>query len=126
MVILSLTRLEMTDAQDYDAQINALMDGGSATLVRCTTPVFRYFFNRSEWWFRILKQCSATNRKSNAKDLLLLRPVLARLHSKGDRPTRFRKIQDVMKNVVPMTPTPSDSKYRRIAPDCTASMQESL
>ena len=55
------------DAQDYDAQINALMDGGSATFVWCTALVFRYFIYRSEWWFRILKQCSATYRKGYAK-----------------------------------------------------------
>ena len=48
------------DAQAYDAQINALMDGGYATLVWCTALVFRCDFDRSEWWFRLFLGCSTT------------------------------------------------------------------
>ena len=48
------------DAQAYDAQINALMDGGTPPLclVWCTALVFRCDFGESEWWLRLSLQCS--------------------------------------------------------------------
>ena len=52
------------EAEDYDAQISALMEGRSPPSL---SFIIRCYFIKSEWWFRILKHCSVSDRKGNAK-----------------------------------------------------------
>ena len=112
------------DAQDYEAQINALMDGrlppslGPSSSGTTSTGL--------SGGFPIPMQLQRHQPQKQCQSLLLLRPVHARLHSKGDRPTRSGRSQDVMKDVFPMTPTPFRQQMPSFAADFTASLQESL
>ena len=53
------------DAQDYDAQISALVEGRLPPSLGPSSSGATSSGLR--WWFRIPKQCSDTNHKSNAK-----------------------------------------------------------
>ena len=103
------------DAQDYDAQINALMDG-------CLPPSLGAPPSSSGTTSTGLSggfgfPCSAAPPTAKAmpkSSTSTTRPCPT--SQQGGQANKIRKLQDVMKDVFPMIPTPSDSKYRLLPP----------
>ena len=101
------------DAQDYDAQINTLMDGhlppslGPSSSGASSTGLSGGFgFSSSA--------ASPTAKSMPKSSTSTTRPCPT--SQQGGQANKIRKIQDVMKDVFPMTPTPSSSKYRLLPP----------
>ena len=101
------------DAQDYDAQINALMDGhlppslGPSSSGTSSTGLSGGFgFSSSA--------ATPTAKSMPKSSTSTTRPCPT--SQQGGQANKIRKIQDVMKNVFPMTPTPSSNKYRLLPP----------
>ena len=103
------------DAQDYDAQINALMDGhlppslGLSSSGTSSTGLSGGFGFSSSAASPTAKAMPKPSTSTSAT-----RPCPT--SQQGGQANKIRKIQDVMKDVFPMTPTSSSSKYRLLPP----------
>ena len=100
------------DAQDYDAQINALMEGRTPPSLRpsssgATSSGLSGGFG---------SPCSAATPTAKAMPRSSTATTRPCPTSQGGQANKIRKIQDVMKNTVPMTPTPSSNRYRLLPP----------
>ena len=97
-----------SDAQDYDAQISALMEGrtppslGPSSSGATSSGLSGGFGFSSPTAKAMPKFSTSTTRPCPT--------------SQGGQANKIRKIQDVMKNSVPLTPTPSSSRYRQMPP----------
>ena len=101
------------DAEDYDAQISALMEGR-------TPPSFgpssssATSSDLSGGGYATLSAAAIPTAKTVPKpSTSTTRPCQT---SQGGQANKIRKIQDVMKTSVPLTPTPSSSRFRQMPP----------
>ena len=99
------------DAEDYDAQISALMEGR-------TPPSFgpssssATSSSLSGGGYATLSAAAIPTAKAMPKpSTSTTRPCPT---SQGGQANKIRKIQDVMKTSVPLTPTPSSSRFRQM------------
>ena len=100
------------DEEDYDAQINAMMDGKaplslgqSASGARSSTGSG----GNTAYMPSAVPSAKAMPQPSTSTT----RPCP---NSQGGQANKMRKIQDVMKNSFPMAPTPSTNRYREMPP----------
>ena len=99
------------DAPDYDAQINALMDGRlPPSLGRSGTSS-----TGLSGGFGFSSSAATPTAKSVPKSSTSTTRPCPTSQQRGQA-NKIRKIQAVMKNVLPMTPTPSKNKYRLLPP----------
>ena len=100
------------DAEDYDAQISALMEGrtppslGPSSSGATSSGLSGGFAFSST-------AASPTAKAMPKSSTSTTRPCPT---SQGGQANKIRKIQDVMKNSVPLTPTPSSSRFRQMPP----------
>ena len=99
------------DAQDYDAQINALMDGHLPPSLGPSSSGTSSTGLSGGCGFSSSAATPTAKPKSSTSTT---RPCPT--SQQGGQANKIRKIQDVMKNVFPMTPTPSNNKYRLLPP----------
>ena len=100
------------DEEDYDAQINAMIDGKvppsfgqSASGASSSTGGGGYTADTTS----AVPSAKAMPRPSSSTT----RPCP---NSQGGQANKMRKIQDVMKNAFPLAPTPSTNRYREMPP----------
>ena len=100
------------DEEDYDAQINAMIDGKvppsfgqSASGASSSTGGGGYTADMPS----AVPSAKAMPRPSSSTT----RPCP---NSQGGQANKMRKIQDVMKNSFPLAPTPSTNRYREMPP----------
>ena len=100
------------DEEDYDAQINAMMDGKvppsfgqSASGAQSSTGSGGY----TTYLSSAVPSVKAMPQPSSSTT----RPCP---NSQGGQANKMRKIQDVMKNSFPLAPTPSTNRYREMPP----------
>ena len=102
-----------TDAQDYDAQINALMDGRLPPSLGASSSGTPSASLSGGYGFA--SSAAAPTAKTMPKSSgSTTRPCPT--SNQGGQANKMRKIQDVMKHVLPMTPTPSHNRYRLLPP----------
>ena len=100
------------DAEDYDAQISALMEGrtppslGPSSSGATTLGLSGGYATHSA---AAIPTAKAMPKSSTSAT----RPCPT---SQGGQASKIRKIQDVMKNSFPMAPTPSTNRYREMPP----------
>ena len=100
------------DADDYDAQISALMEGrtppsfGPSSSGATTSGLSGGYATPST---AAIPTAKAMPKSSTSTT----RPCPT---SQGGQANKIRKIQDVMKTSVPLTPTPSSSRFRQMPP----------
>ena len=100
------------DEEDYDAQINAMIDGKvppsfgqSASGAQSSTGSGGY----TTYMSSAVPSAKAMPQPSSSTT----RPCP---NSQGGQANKMRKIQDVMKNSFPLAPTPSTNRYREMPP----------
>ena len=100
------------DEEDYDAQINAMIDGKvppsfgqSASGARSSTGSG----GNTAYMSSAVPSAKAMPQSTSSTT----RPCP---NSQGGQANKMRKIQDVMKNSFPMAPTPSTNRYREMPP----------
>ena len=101
------------DAQDYDAQINALMDGGVPPSFRATPSSSGTSSSSLSGGFGFSSGAAPPTAKAMPRSSTAT-TCPCPTSQQGGQANKIRKIQDVMQRV--LTPTPSDSKYRRMPP----------
>ena len=101
-----------SDAQDYDAQISALMEGRTPPSLGPSSSGTSSAGLSGGFGFPS-SAATPTAKAMPKSSTATTRPCPT---SQGGQATKIRKIQDVMKNTVPMTPTPTDSRYRLLQP----------
>ena len=100
------------DAEDYDAQISAMMEGrtppslGPSSSGATTSGLGGGY---STYRSAAVPTAKAMPKSSTSAT----RPCPT---SQGGQASKIRKIQDVMKNAFPLTPTPSTNRYREMPP----------
>ena len=97
--------------EDYDAQINALMDGRTAPSLRPSSSGAQSSNMGGGYatYMSAVPSAKAMPKSSTSTT----RPCPT---SQGGQANKMRKIQDVMKNRLPLAPTPSTNRYREIPP----------
>ena len=101
------------DAQDYDAQISALMEGRLPPSLGPSSSGAAPSGLSGGLGFPSSAAPPTAKAMPKSSSTSTTRPCLT---SQGGQATKIRKIQDVMKNTVPMTPTPSSNRYRLLPP----------
>ena len=101
------------DAQDYDAQISALMEGRLPPSLGPSSSGAAPSGLSGGHGFPSSAAPPTAKAMPKSSSTSTTRPCPT---SQGGQATKIRKIQDVMKNTVPMTPTPSSSRYRQMPP----------
>ena len=103
-----------TDARDYDAQINALMNGGlPLSFGKTPSSSGTSSASLSGGFFGSQGSLAAPTAKAMPRSSTsTTRPCPT--SQQGGQANKIRKIQDVMQRV--LTPTPSDSPFRRMPP----------
>ena len=100
------------DAEDYDAQINALMDGKTAPSLRSSSSGAQS--SSMGGGYATYTSAAVPSAKAMPKSSTsTTRPCPT---SQGGQSNKMRKIQDVMKNKLPLAPTPSTNRYREMPP----------
>ena len=100
------------DAEDYDARISALMEGRSPPSLGPSSSGATSSGLSGGYAFPSTA-ASPTAKAMPKSSTSTTRPCPT---SQGGQANKIRKIQDVMKNSVPLTPTPSSSRYRQMPP----------
>ena len=97
--------------EDYDAQINALMDGRTPPSLRPSSSGAQSSNMGGGYatYMSAVPSAKAMPKSSTSTT----RPCPT---SQGGQANKMRKIQDVMKNRLPLAPTPSTNRYREIPP----------
>ena len=101
------------DAQDYDAQISAMMEGRLPPSLGPSSSGAAPSGLSGGHGFPSSAAPPTAKAMPKSSSTSMTRPCPT---SQGGQATKIRKIQDVMKNSVPMTPTPSSSRYRQMPP----------
>ena len=100
------------DADDYDAQISALMEGRTPpSLGRSSSGATTSGLSGGHAFPSTAATPTAKAMPKSSTSTTRPCPT-----SQGGQANKIRKIQDVMKNSVPLTPTPSSSRFRQMPP----------
>ena len=111
------------NVQDYEAEINAMMGGHLPPSLGSSSSGAPSSGLSGGFGFPSTATTPTAKAMPKSSSTSMTRPCPT---SQVGQANKIRKIQDVMRNTVPMTPTPSNSKYRQMPQKFTASMQESL
>ena len=101
------------DAQDCDAQISAMMEGRLPPSLGPSSSGAAPSGLSGGHGFPSSAAPPTAKAMPKSSSTSTTRPCPT---SQGGQATKIRKIQDVMKNSVPMTPTPSSNRYRQMPP----------
>ena len=101
------------DAQDYDAQISALMEGRLPPSLGPSSSGAAPSGLSGGFGFPSSAATPTAKTMPKSSSTSTTRPCPT---SQGGQATKIRKIQDVMKDTVPMTPTPSSNRCYRLLP----------
>ena len=100
------------DAEDYDAQINALMDGRTPPSLGPSSSGAKSS-SLSGGYATYMSSAVPSAKAMPKSSTSATRPCPT---SQGGQANKIRKIQDVMKNSFPLAPTPSTNRYREMPP----------
>ena len=101
------------DAEDYDAQISAMMEGRTPPSLGPSSSGAKTSGLSGGGYATHTAAAVPTAKAMPKSSTSTTRPCPT---SQGGQASKIRKIQDVMKTAFPLTPTPSTNRYREMPP----------